>query len=102
MTDRIEDLLNPERKNHQRVTPRTARFFTAFVALVLLTFFVQQGYASYTRYWVIADGIQGMASITDEGSHTAYYKYTVAGVAYTGRSSRDWRDPRYLDIGVGV
>ncbi|HEX4797441.1 MAG TPA: hypothetical protein VH370_26845 [Humisphaera sp.] len=86
----------------QPMKPWTQRFVAAVPALVLGWGIFLWFSGAYTRYWVLRDGVQGTALITDEGSHgTVYYTYSAAGAGYTGHSHRDWRNKQYGQVGVG-
>lgn len=70
-------------------------FCVPALLLVMLTSWLRNAYISY---WVLNDG----AVITVEGNKgKVYYTYSVAGVTYSGRSLRDWRDERYSQVVIG-
>ena len=83
--------------------PWTTRLVATVPALLLGWGIVLWFSGAYTRYWVLRDGLRGVASITAEGPHaTLYYTYAVAGTGYTGHSQSDWVDNREVGVGEQV
>jgi hypothetical protein len=61
-------------------------------------------YANWKHYWLTVDAKQTMAVVTDElwsGHGVVDYKYTVNQNEYTGRSTRNWEQEKYRNVGVG-
>jgi hypothetical protein len=60
---------------------RANALITAVLLLVLLAIYF---YGSYTRYWILRDGVQTTALITSVGyKGSIHYAYRVAGHRYT-------------------
>lgn len=73
-------------------------------AVLLGSFLYGQARMSWISYWLMTDGRQGVAIVTNElwsGHDVVDYKYTVDQREYRGRSQRNWEDPKYSHVGIG-
>jgi hypothetical protein len=85
--------------------PVYARVFALAIALLLGWFLEGYARACWNDYWLLKDGRESMAVVTYPlwtGHNAVAYRYTVDGKAYTGKSGRNYRDPRYRDVQAGV
>jgi hypothetical protein len=83
------------------VNPRLA----ALLIAAPLSWFLL-GYASgvWSDYWLLKDGREGMATVTHPlwtGHNAVAYRYTVEGKEYSGKSGRNYQDPRYMYVQTG-
>jgi hypothetical protein len=57
---------------------------------------------NWIEYWLAKDAKQTMAMLTEEFSHgVVEYTYSIGPTTYTGRSQRNWEQPKYRDVGIG-
>ncbi len=100
-----ESVTEPGITNRNRtLRPLLARIFALVVALLLGWFLAGYAGACWNDYWLLKDGHEGMAIVTYPlwtGHNAVAYRYTVNGKEYTGKSGRNYRDPRYMNVGAG-
>jgi hypothetical protein len=80
------------------------RFLVLIVLLPLAWWLYLQARSSWRGYWLLKDGQQAMAVLTEDywGGHgQVVYRYTVNEQLYTGVSSRNWKDERYSKVKIG-
>jgi hypothetical protein len=82
---------------------RIKRLIALGLALLLgKVFVVDQAQAWWRQHWILKDGQQGMAVVTQVLSHDSItYRYVVSLKDFTGRDFRSWQDPRYAHVGIG-
>jgi len=103
-----------KRLNHQTCNPATinadkqnfisARVFGLVIAMALGDFLYLRGQEAWTNYWLLTDGQQGIATVTSElwsGHNAVEYNYIVNRADYTGKSGRNWQDPKYGNVQIG-
>ncbi len=86
----------------QKVFP--PRLAGLIIALFLGDFLYLRAEEAWTNYWLITDGKPGVAVVTKElwsGHNQIGYTYTVNHADYTGKSARNWKDPKYANVQIG-
>jgi hypothetical protein len=82
----------------------SARVFGLIIVLFLGDFLYLRVQEAWTNYWLLTDGQQGMATITNElwsGHNGVGYIYTVNLTEYHGKGGRNWPDARYSNVQIG-
>jgi hypothetical protein len=80
------------------------RLAALIVALALSWFLLGYTRGLWNDYWLIKDGREGMATVNYPlwiGHDAVAYRYTVEGKEYGGKSGRNYRDPRYMNVQAG-
>jgi hypothetical protein len=78
------------------------RITMIFPVLGLTAFAAMYWSGARERYWILTDGQQTMAQVTDVGGHNSiYYTYSAGGTNFTSHGPREYRDPRYSNVGTG-
>lgn len=84
------------------MNPRVARLSASIIAVFLTLFLIIWAADTRRNYWLMRDSLQGEAIIDEQLGHGAVkYRYFVNGKQYTGKSGRNWRDPKYSRVGPG-
>ncbi len=93
--------IDKSEKQGKSISPRLVGFV---IAIALGDFLFLQARSAWTNYWLLQDGQQGMAIVTNElwsGHNAVGYRYTVNEKEYTGRSGRNWKIEKYSKVPVG-
>jgi hypothetical protein len=83
---------------------RQARLTAFVMAMVLGQFLYLRVDEARTNYWLRTDASKTTAIVMGElwsGHGRVRYRYSVGHGEYTGKSSRDWKDPKFSSVKVG-
>jgi hypothetical protein len=78
--------------------------FAVIIGIPLAYFLISAAHWSWVNYWLLKDGQPGAAIVTKElwsGHDAVGYKYSVNQKEYTGRSIRNWQEPKYSNVKIG-
>ena len=81
-----------------------SRFLILILAIPVAWWLVLQVRSSWRNYWLLEDGQQGVAVLTEKywgGHDQVVYRYVANDQHYTGVSVRNWKDAKYGKVGIG-
>lgn len=84
------------------MTSRGARLTSLILAIALGQFLFLRARSAWTNHWLLNDAQQGSAVVTKElwsGHNAVGYEYLVGDKEYSGRSGRNWKNQKMVQIG---